>query len=777
MGNLKVVGKSVTRKDVIDKVTGITKYTGDINMTSQLYGAFYRSPVPHGKIVNIDVTKAKEYPGVRVVITGEDVPYLIGQTIVDQPVLAVGKVRMEGEPIVGIAADTIEAAYRAAALVKVEIEPLPVIDDVMEAMKPDSPLVHEKLEDYVNLTKSRCKNGTNIYDHFTLRKGDVEKGFEEADVIIEKEYDCAMLSHATIETHASIAQYERSGKLTVISAAQSPFRIRAEMARAFGMDESKIRVISPPIGGGFGSKVEMRSEQLAIALAMHSNGKPVKVVFSRKEDLLAGVVRAGVKFRIKTGAKKDGTIVAVQSDNYWDTGAYATLGPVISLKANIALTGPYSVDNIKMDGYCVATNKQLGTAYRGFGAAEAAYVHEQQMDAVAKALGMDPLELRLKNVMVDGSRGHTGETMFTVAIKECLEASAESLGWNSMPLSWITPEGKIRGKGLGAFLKFTGTPSFSGATVKFSHDGSVTLSYGTTAMGQGVGTILSQMVAEELGIDINKVETVLADTDHVPLDKTTTSSRSTHHMGNAVIKACDDAKKKLKHLVSLAWKVPEDYIEIEDGVIRESNGGPDARQVAINDIKSTGLLKTSDPIIGNGSYETSDLWDKPDPETYQTSRLTAMWFFGANAAEVEIDPDTGKIEVIQVAAGHDVGKAINPLNCIQQIEGGVMMGLGNAILEEYIHRDGKLMNGNMVDFKVPTTMDMVKTVKSILIEKAHPEGPYGAKGIGEPSMCGAPAAIASAVGNALGITVHTIPIKPETIIGAARKIMEENDAS
>ena len=287
------------------------------------------------------------------------------------------------------------------------------------------------------------------------------------------------------------------------------------------------------------------------------------------------------------------------------------------------------------------------------------------------------------------------------------------------------------------------------------------------------------MVAEELGVDLDKIITVIPDTENVPLDKTTTSSRSTYHMGNAAIKACDDIRRQLKDLAAVAWKTDNSMIEISEGVIHEldASGKRTGKSAVINDLKSSGLLKSYDPIIGNGTFETTDIHVKPDPETYQTSRLTAMWFFGANAAEVEVDPDTGKIEVITVSAGHDVGKAINPLNCIQQVEGGVMMGLGNTILEEFIHKDGKLMNGNMVDFKIPTTMDMKTEVKVHLIETAHPEGPYGAKGIGEPSMCAAQGAIASAVAHAVGIPVTQIPIRPETIIKAARKVMEENNAS
>lgn len=779
MDELKVVGKSVIRKDAADKVTGSTMYIADLTMANQLYGAVYRSPVPHGIIKKIDVSKAREYPGVRAVVTDKDVPYRFGRTLVDQTYLARDKVRMEGEPIVAVAADTLEIAREAVGLIDVEIEPLPVVEDMMEALKPGSPLVHDDLETYKNNGKHRCKSGTNIYDHFMLRKGDVEKGFAEADVIVENEYECAMLSHSPIETHGAIARVDGSGKVTVWTPGQSPFYLRTEIASSLGIPESRVRIISPPIGGGFGGKLEMRAEQLALALALHTKGKPVKVIFTRHEDYIAGVVRAGVRFKLKTGAKKDGTITAFEAVDYWDTGAYATVGPVVTTKANVILAGPYNIENVKTDGYCIATNKQLGTAQRGFGVSEAAYAHEQQMDALAQALDMDPLELRLKNIMVDGSKGHTGENLFTVGVKECLEAAAAGLEWNKKPLSWVTEDGKIRGKGLGAFMKYTGTPSFSSATVKLNHDGSVIVSYGTTEMGQGVGTVIPQMVSEELGIDYEKVSTVTVDTDNVPLDKTTTSSRSTFHMGNAVLKAVDDLKRQLRELAAYAWKTDLENIRIDKSRVYMSSesGGKEEHSVDMKDLKKSGLLKAGQPIVGFGSYETSRIWDPPDPETFQSERLTAMWFFGANAAEVEIDPDTGKVRVISLSAGHDVGKAINPLNCYQQIEGGVMMGIGNTMLEEFIHRDGILKNGNMVDFKIPTSMDVDTEVIINLVEKPHPEGPYGAKGIGEPAMCAVQASVASAVGHALGISVTKVPIKPETVIEAARKRLEENNAS
>lgn len=779
MSDFTVIGKPKLRKDSRDKVTGATKYGADITIAGMLYGAVLRSKIPHGIIRSLDVSLARKAEGVRAVVTGKDVPFSIGRSIQDQTFLAIDKVRFEGEPIALVAADTLEQAYAAVRLIKVEIEELEAVNDVLKAMEPGSPLVHEKLTSYPHVSTIRPVDGTNIYDHFTLRKGDVEKGFAEADVIVENEYNTAILHHAAIENHMAIAKVDASGKITVWTPAQSPFYIRGELARALNMPENMIRIIVPPIGGGFGAKLELRAEQLAIALALHTKGRPVKLVFSREEDFLAGTVRAGVHFKMRTGARKDGKIVAFESVNYWDSGAYSTISPTVTLKANVILAGPYEIENIKTDGYCVATNKQLGTAQRGFGVPEASYAHEQQMDALAKALGMDPLELRLKNIMVDGSKGPTGETLFAVGVKACLEEAAEGLGWKDHPISWITEDGKIRGRGLGTFMKFTGTPSYTSVSIKLNFDGTAIVSYSTTELGQGVGIVIPQIVAEELGISLDKISTVQVDTDYTPLDKTTTSSRATFHLGNATIKAAADVKRQLREWIAFVWKTDVERVRFDKGgviVELDEQGNPTGKQALMDELDKNGLIRNGEPINGYGSYDTTNIWEKPDLETYQTERLTAMWFFGANAAEVEIDPDTGKTHVVKVVAAHDIGKALNPLGCLQQVEGGVIMGIGNTLLEEFIHRDGYLMNGNMVDFKVPTSMDSDTEIEMRLVESSpHPEGPYGAKGIGEPAMCATQSAVASAVAHALGVPVTDIPIKPENILAACRKRLEERD--
>ncbi len=771
---LNIVGKPVMRKDVLDKVTGTTEYAADIHVPKQLYAAVYRSPVPHGRIITVDTTKAVDLPGVRAVVTGEDAPYSYGRFIQDQTFLAVKKVRYYGEPVAAVAADTLEIALEAARLITMDYDELPVVDDVMKAVKPDSPLLHDDWNDYKQLTGARPVENSNICDHTKLRKGDIEKGFREADVVVENAYWNSMTSHAPIEPHSATVKVAPSGKVTVWTATQSPFYVRSEIAASLGLPEHMVRIIVPHIGGAFGGKLELRAEPIALALALKSRGRPVKMTFNRHEDFIGGVVRAPVRIRVKTGAKKDGTITAFEGELFWDTGAYSTTGPRVCSKATIILPGPYRIPNLKVDGYTVCTNKQLGTAYRGFGVSEAAYAHEAQMDTLAKALGMDPLELRLKNILLEGDRGPTGEIFKSVGIKECLEKSAEAIGWGTGPTGWVTKEGKLRGKGLGTFLKFTGTPSYSSATLKLNLDGTLTIAQGGTELGQGVTTVIPQMVAEELGISIDKINMAMVDTENVPPDKTTTSSRLTFHMGNAILFAVNDLKSKVRNLAADVWGVIPDSVALEHGVVfeKDGSGNPGKNSIKVDELKKSGLLKKGPPLLGFGSFETSGIWDAPDPETNQSERLAIMWFMGANGAEVEVDPDTGHVKVIKVSAANDVGRVINPLGCIQQIEGGVIMGLGNTLLEEMIYRDGKLMNGNLVDFKVPTSMDSDVEIDIHLVETPHSEGPYGAKGIGEPAMCSVQAAIASAVCHALGVPVTSVPIKPETVLEALGNMAE-----
>lgn len=770
MARVSWIGLSVPRKDVIEKVTGSAVFGDDLRLPRQLCGRFYRSPIAHGRIVNIDTAKARSVPGVRAVVTGADLPYRFGPFIQDQTFLARDKVRYVGEPVVGVAAESPEAAEEALGLVKVDFEPLPPVFDPVAGAGPDAPLVHDDWGAYKILGLARPVPGTNICDHFTLRKGDIEAGWREADVVVEGEYYLPMIQHATIETHVATALMENNNYLTVWTPAQSPFYLRQELAGALGIPMSQIRIICTRVGGGFGSKHELRAEALAVALALQVKGRPVRVAFDRHEEFAGAVVRGPARVRVRTGAKRDGRLVAQKITAYWDTGAYSTYGPRVNYNAGFSAAGPYQIPNIWIDGYCVCTNKPIGSAYRGFGVPEIAWAHESLMDRLAQELGMDPLELRLRNALREGSPASTGETLFSVGVRPALEAVAREIGW-TVPAK-ETPSAKVpgngqkrRGRGLACFCKLTGTPSLSSVVIRLNEDGTVTVLQSGMELGQGLETVIAQIVAEEMGVSVDKVSLSPVDTAFTPYEKSTTSSRCTMHVGNAARFAIREIKEQLRVLAGEAWGVPAEAVEVEEGLIKEKGGA--GRSIAMEALAASKILKDRPPVVGHGSYSTADIWDPPDPETRQSQRATVYWMYGAQAAEVEVDTETGEVRVLKIAAAHDVGRAINPANCQQQIEGAVMMGLGHVLWEEMLFDpEGRVRNANLVDYKVPTAMDSDISVSVTLVETNHPEGPFGAKGIGEPGLCPTAPAVGNAVFDAIGKQITDLPVTPEKILAA-----------
>ncbi len=771
-GEETVIGHTQIRKGGIAKVTGTAQFGADIDQPGQLYGAVLHSPYAHARILGVHTEKARELPGVRAVVVGSDFPALYGSFIADQPIVAQEKVRYQGEPVAAVAADTEELAREAARLIEVEYEPLPVVNDLEMSMKNEV-LIHEDWSRYDCSSACFPCQGTNIGDQYHLKKGDVEKGFAEADEIVESEFSCGMLQHTTIETHTATAKADPvSGEIHVWTPSQSPFSIRGLLAKTFHVPLEKVRLTITEIGGGFGGKYEVRCEPIAIALSLKAKGRPVKLTYRRDEEFAATVCRSPVHMHIKTGVKRDGTLTAQKVTIEWDAGAYVTTNPRVDYNAGFAANGPYKLPNAQVDGYVYMTNKTLGTAYRGFGVTEVATAHERQMDLIAERLKMDPLELRLKNVLRNGDIGITGETMQTMAVAECLKGAAANVDWDALPDRWVDEEGNLCGKGIACFNKLTGTPSTTSVLVKMNENGSLYIMSASTEMGQGVTTTLPQIAAQTLGMDLEKISMAPVDTAITPFDKTTTSSRSTFHSGNAILEACADIKKQLCNLAALKFKVATSEVEYTaDGYIR-CRTEPEKR-IHINDVGRSGILHEQAPVAAIGRYGTSDIFDPPPVDGRQSKRPTVMWMHGAQAAIVAVNPKTGKVQVKKVGADHDVGKAINPTGCLQQIEGSIIMGLGHALMEEMIYEDGKLRNGNMVDYKVPTFMDSDVEMKITLVEQAHPEGPYGVKGIGEPGLAPTAAAIVNAVCHACNMDFTSIPIKPEHIL--FRK--ERSDAS
>jgi carbon-monoxide dehydrogenase large subunit len=555
----------------------------------------------------------------------------------------------------------------------------------------------------------------------------------------------------------AIAQVDPSGKITLWVTNDSPHRLRQDLSNAMGMPLNKLRVISPPyVGGNFGGKGGLKVETLCIPLALKTDHRPVKMVLTREEVFTSSLVRHPSIVTLRTGVKKDGTIWAREAKVIYDTGAYAEKGPTVCQQACVAAVGPYKIPNVKVNGYCVYTNKPIAGAYRGYGIPQVAWAHESQMDIIARQLGIDPVEIRLKNGVEEGDISPTGQQkLHSVGLKECIKKVVESVDWNR-------PKERYRGRGIACGFKNTKTPSGSSAIVIVSQDGSVEVLASTVEIGQGSKTILAQMVAEELGVPVEKVAMAIPDTDITPFDASTTSSRSTFHMGNAVKTAAQDAKNQILVIAADMLNADSSDLMIERGLIF-SKKNPGKKLTISQVIKNE--YKAGLDIIGRGSFypvaegETGGMWSAP----------SIFWMYGAHCAEVEVDIETGKVKILKVVGAHDVGKAINPLTCLGQIEGGMVHGIGTALFEEMIISEkGQVENPSFLDYKMPRALDIPEST-SIIVEAHHREGPWGAKGIGEMTVVPMAAAIANAIDDAVGVRIKDLPITPDKILKALRE--------
>ena len=746
MTELHVVGKPITRVDAEEKVTGRAIYGYDLVLPNMLYGKVLFSTRPHAVIKRIDTEKARKLPGVHAVITGNDVPWTHGETIKDMPFLAQGKVRFVGEPVAAVAAVDEDTAQAAVALIDVEYEDLQAYFSAEEACKPEATPIHEDYDNYRKADIIVPGPLPNILEHFKLRTGDVESGFRESDLTLEQRYVVPPIAHTAMEPHSAHAQVDpESGKVTVWVANDAPFRVLTETAEALGLPKEKIRFINPYQGGGFGSKGAMKVEAIAIALAYHTNGRPVRVKFNRPETFVSTITRHEAIVYIKSGVKRDGTLVAREVRIYWGAGAYAEKSPTVCIKGSHPSPGPYRIPHVKVDGYAVYTNKPVAGAFRGYGVPQTAWACEQHMDELAARLGMDPLDFRLKNVFVDGDLSYWGERLVAVGLKETLLKATEAIGWGKKSDASNQPKGIRMGKGFACIAKPTRTPTTSTAAVQINSLGKVTILAGTVEIGQGCTTILSQIAAEELRVSIDDVSMHPLDTDAIPYDASTTSSRSTYHMGNAVKRAAIHAREQIAEMAAAVGDTSLPYGEI----IRRKLGADGT-------------------VTGNGSY-TFEIGKNVDLETGHSEHASAFYMYATQAAEVAVDEETGRVRLVRMVAAHDVGKAINPLNCVAQIEGGLAMGIGAALHEELVIDDGgRVRNPSFLDYHLVTSLDLPK-METIIVECPDPNGPYGAKGLGEPGLAPTPAAIGNAVANALGTRIHELPLSPERVFWAIQK--------
>ena len=771
----KRVGQRYDRKDAREKVTGQAVYTYDMELPGMLHARCLLSPYARAKIVSIDTSKAKALPGVRAVLTGEDSDILVGLYMQDKRVLSKDITRYQGDVVAAVAAEDEETAERAISLLEVVYEPLEPVHNVDEALEAKI-LVHEdinELKHYVGVFFPQ--KDSNIASWNKSKKGDLDKAFAESDLVVKNDFSLPAVAHVPMETHVSIVQADPfSNKIKIWSSAQSPFAIRQIMADSFGVSESDVEVHIPYVGGGFGGKAGIHLEPLATLLSRAAGGLPVKVRATREQEFNQLPTRAGMRGRIKTGVTKDGKLTAVQAVYDWDSGAYADYGVNVGKTAVYSGIGPYVVDNASIDSKTIYTNKVFSTAYRGFGHLETHWSIERQMDILSQKLGIDPYEFRMKNLLEPGFQTMSGEviTASNGSPKECLMAVVKEIGWTGRKTEeerqreWKT--GKVRGKGFAMLQKAPAMPANTATAVimQMNGDGHVKMMIGAVDFGQGAITALAQIAAQELDIPIEHIQiSAEIDTRANPYDWNTVASKLTFMAGNAVIKACREMLRKMKDVAAQALRTEPDYLEHADGVIFHRHS-PERRltykQIALGYMYPNGT-GIGGPLIASGSSIADGLTNL-HPETGQ-GNPAAVWTFGAHAVEIEVDVETGSIEVLKVASAFDVGQVINEKLIYGQICGGVLQGLGSALLEGYkFNADEQLMNPSFTDNKIPTMKDMPGKIVPIYIENPQFNGPYGARGVGEHPMISIPSAIGNAVYDALGINFHVLPLSPEAIV-------------
>jgi CO/xanthine dehydrogenase Mo-binding subunit len=763
---MSTVGMDVVRADGPAKIRGAAQYTADVELPGMAYVKVLRSTYPHARLVRVDAGRAEKLPGVVAVLTREDLKGMnayFGPVVKDQPVVATDRVRYVGEVIAAVAAERRDIAEEAVDLIEVEYEPLPALFDPAEAMKPQAAVIHDarvKAQSFPAKSGFRLTNEGNVLSQYHVAEGDVGIGFAESDEIFEDTYTSPKIQHAHIEPHAALAYWEASGKLVLYAATQTPSSIRAQLAELFKLPQSKVRVIVPFVGGGYGAKTHPRLEPLTALLARKAR-RPVQWVLTREEVFLTAHCQAAI-VKIKTGVKKDGKIVARQVEAFYDIGAYALTSTNTGRNGGEVAGGPYRIEHQDLTTYCVYTNTPPTGPYRGFGVPQVCWAYESQMDDIARRLGIDPLELRLRNLVREGDVFVTGDKLRSVGISECVERAAQAVGWRAAGEQ--APReltGKVRGKGLAVMIKTTMTPSNSSALVRMNADGSAVLLTSSVEIGQGTQTSLAQIVAQELGVAVEQVSVTFPDTDVTPFDQSTSSSRTVFTMGGAARQAAHQIRQQLLEIGARALEANVEDLEIVDGFL-EVRGVPDKRR-SIAQLFQAHYGAAVGSMVGSYDNQTSG---GLDPSTGK-GKGSVFHFMSACAAEVEVDTETGKITVQQVISAVDAGKAINPRQCHMQNEGSMIMSLGSALFEEMVYDNGQPINSTFLEYMPPSMEDHPRKFQSLLVETPHPEGPYGAKGVGEAGLGPIEPAIGNAVSNALGgIRFTQLPLRPDRILAA-----------
>ncbi len=761
------VGESVPRIDAYEKVTGAAIFTDDIQYgPGLLFAGVTRSPHAHALIKKIDTSKAEKLTGVRAIVTGEEFPNKLGLYLQDRSLLARERVRYVGDPVAVVAAVSEDIARKAAELIEVEYEPLPAVFNPEFGAGKDAPLIHPVLGSYIYPNFIFPQPGTNISNYFKIRKGNVDDAWKDCAAIVEHRYQIPHVQHVPIETHVVVAKVDHNGKVTLWASSQSPFAARNLIAKGLGISQSDVEVIAPFVGGGFGGKAGLSMESLAVAVATKVKGHPVKLRLTREEEFYTAFVRQGLIAYFKMGCDKDGNLLAMENKFYWDSGAYTEYSVNMTRAGGYSSSGAYDVPNVKTDSMCVYTNHPVTGPMRGFGMPEIHSGLEQCIDELAQKIGIDPVQFRLKNCVRGGDTIVTGMKMHPTGLSECIEKAAKAINWGTK--SEPSAPNKRRGKGIAIMWKAPAMPPNPGSTswVQMNEDGTATVGLGGQELGQGTFTVMAQLAAGALGIDYKDVRVARpVDTDYSPYEWQTVASRLTWSMGNAVVNAAKDARKQIIDMVAESWhENPDDLDIVEGNVISYKT----EESIPLKDIVIYGLPKPNDqgwiggPVVGRGKFMPTYVTGL-NPETGQGPRAVVHYTTGAQAVEVEVDLDTGKVEVLKAVAAFDCGKAINPELVKAQMVGGFVQGMSTALFEGLKLKEGVLQNSSFVDYRIATSSDAPLDIDPIIVEEPQDDGPYGARGVGEHPLVPTIPAIANAIYDAIGLRVGAPPFTSEKV--------------
>jgi CO/xanthine dehydrogenase Mo-binding subunit len=750
-----VQDRSVPRVDGIDKVTGRAKFTVDLAISGMAEGKVLRSDLPHALIESIDASRAERLPGVFAVLTREDVRDInphFGHCLRDRPLIALDRVRYVGEPVAAVAAVDELTAQRALDLIEVRYRDLPVLATVDDALAVGAPVLHADHPDegtYHELARLASDVSANVCHRESIEEGDVDRGFAESDHVFEDSFEFPMVYHYTMEPFAAIASVDGDG-ITVWSSCAHPFVVRAELALIFGVPLPRVRVLVPYVGGAYGAKSYAKIEPLVVALARKA-GRPVRLAQTVPESMLTNR-RHSAKVWIKSGLKRDGTLVARAARVVLDSGAYADNGPRVAKRAATRIHGPYRIPHYRIESIAVYTNTCPAGSFRSIGGPQAIWALESHTDIMAEAIGVDPLDFRRKNLLRRGEPLKTGSKPMDADLLSDLELVAGQVGW-----------GANMGVGSGAGLAVGVTDSeampVSTAIIRMLADGNFVLLSGSTEVGQGVRTVLCQMVAEELAVPLERITMYATDTYVTPFDRSTGASRSTTVMGTAVCAAAGDLRRQLVVIGAEALKAPPDEVVLENGEL--AAGG---RRIRYEEALHEHFRMVGGELIGRGYCR---------PGEGMGELMPLFWETGLGAASVEVDRETGEIRVQHLVSLADVGRAVNPIQCEGQDEGAAMMGIGHTFFESLVYENGQPLNANLIDYRVPSFADLPDVFDTILVENHDGPGPRGVRGMGETGIVSPAPAIGNAVARATGTRIRELPLTPERVWRALRDAGED----